>query len=509
VSFVVTAPEMVTAAAENLSGIGSTLGEATAAAAGPTTGIATAAADEISVAVSQLFGTYGQEFQAISAQAAAFHGEFVSLLNGGAAAYLGTELANAQALPARAAAAAASGGAYQQLIANTNTNLESLLNNWLANPTPFARQIFENQRIYSQEIAAFFNNFVQYFPQNLANLPAAIQTGIQGFVNFPFAYYTQQLITTQIAYTQAFFGYLNSSVAGIVAGLPAFGSELQVAFQAALAGNYYGAVRDVGTALANLFITGFDTSNYTVNLNLALPISNITATAFPVPLGPLPEFFNAIGVLGQDSQYLTNLTSPLIPRQMLQNFTNVLNVISDPSIEALATLQINLTNPFAPTATGTLSGFFGLPVVLSYSALGPVITTLDGLATSLTAAQQAMLNGNYLGALGVVIDSPAIITNSFLNGQVIQDVLIPIATGIQPPFAPIVPTEILITLHVPFDGILVPPHYATATVNTNSSVVLPGIPFEATIFGTPFSGLAPLLINYLPQQLAIAITPPG
>lgn len=507
-SFVVTAPELVTAAAGNLAGIGSTLGEATAAAAGPTTGIATAAADEISVAISQLFGTYGHEFQAISAQATAFHSEFVSLLNGGAAAYLGAELANAQALPARAAAAAAV-SPYQLLIANTNTNLESLLNTWLANPTPFARQIFENQRIYSQEIAAVFNNFVQYFPQNLANLPAAIQTGVQGLVNFPFAQYTQQFITTQIAYTQAFFGYLNSSVAGIVTGLPAFGSELRVAFHTALAGDYYGAVTDVGTALGNLLITGFDVSNYTVSLNLDIPnlTADITATAFPVPLGPLPEFFKAIAVVGQDSQFLTNLTSPLIPRQMLQNFTNVFNALSDPSIEALATLQVTLANP--PTAVGTLSGFFGLPVVLTYGSVGPVITTLDGLATTLTAGQQALLNGNYLGALGVVIDSPAVITNSFLNGQVIDDVLIPIPTGIQPPFAPIAPTEILITLHVPFDGILVPPHYATATVNTNSSLTLPGIPFEATIFGTPFSGLAPLLINYVPQQLALAITPPG
>ena len=509
-SFVVTAPEMVTAAAENLAGIGSTLGEATAAAAAPTTGIATAAADEISVAISQLFGTYGHEFQAISAQAAAFHSEFVSLLNGGAAAYLGAELANAQALPAQAAAAvAASESPYQLLIENTNTNLESLLNNWLANPTPFARQIFENQRIYSQEIAAAFNNFVEYFPQNLANLPAAIQTGIQGLVTFPFASYTEQFITTQIAFTQSFISHLNNAATGILAGLPTFYSGLEVAFQTALAGNYFGAVQEVGTALGNLLITGFDVSNYSVDLNLGFPISNITATAFPVPLGPLPEFFNAIAVLVQDSQFLTNLTSPPIPRQMLQNYTNVLDAISNPSIEALATLQVNLTNIQAPTAVGTLSGFFGLPVVLTYASVGPVITTLDGLATSLTAAQQAMLNGNYLGALGVVIDSPAVITNSFLNGEVIQDVPIPIPTGIQPPFAPILPTEILVTLHVPFDGILVPPHYATATVNTNSSVSIPGIPFDATIFGTPFMGLTPLLINYVPQQLAIAITPQG
>ena len=95
-SFVIAAPEMVSAAAEDLAGIRAALGEATAAAAAPTTGVAAAAGDEVSTAISALFGTYGREFQAFSAQAAAFHAEFASMLNGGAAAYLGTEIANAE-----------------------------------------------------------------------------------------------------------------------------------------------------------------------------------------------------------------------------------------------------------------------------------------------------------------------------------------------------------------------------------------------------------------------------
>ncbi|WP_252258720.1 PE family protein, partial [Mycobacterium tuberculosis] len=93
-SFVVTVPEAVAAAAGDLAAIGSTLREATAAAAGPTTGLAAAAADDVSIAVSQLFGRYGQEFQTVSNQLAAFHTEFVRTLNRGAAAYLNTESAN-------------------------------------------------------------------------------------------------------------------------------------------------------------------------------------------------------------------------------------------------------------------------------------------------------------------------------------------------------------------------------------------------------------------------------
>ncbi len=95
-SFVVAAPETMGAVAGDLAGIGSTLREATAAAAGQTTTITSAAADDVSLAISDLFGSYGQQFQSMSAQAAAFHNEFVSVLNSGAAAYLSTELANAR-----------------------------------------------------------------------------------------------------------------------------------------------------------------------------------------------------------------------------------------------------------------------------------------------------------------------------------------------------------------------------------------------------------------------------
>src|ERR1700675_313712 len=110
-SFVIAQPDFVTAAAENLAGIRSSLGEAASAAAALSSFLAAAGADEVSAAIAQMFGTYGQEFQALGAQATAFHAEFVSLLNGSGAAYLSTELANAQQAlqsamaPATAAAA--------------------------------------------------------------------------------------------------------------------------------------------------------------------------------------------------------------------------------------------------------------------------------------------------------------------------------------------------------------------------------------------------------------------
>ena len=95
-SFLVAEPEFVTAAAGNLAGIGATIEEANAAAAARTTAITAAAADDVSLAIAEMFGTYGQQFHTLSADAAAFHSEFVTLLNGGAGAYISAELANAE-----------------------------------------------------------------------------------------------------------------------------------------------------------------------------------------------------------------------------------------------------------------------------------------------------------------------------------------------------------------------------------------------------------------------------
>jgi len=89
-------PDAVTGASGNLDTLGSSLRAANAAAASQTTAIAAPAADDVSAAASALFSAHAQEFQAVSAKAAAFHDQFVSLLNGGAAQYLSAEATNAQ-----------------------------------------------------------------------------------------------------------------------------------------------------------------------------------------------------------------------------------------------------------------------------------------------------------------------------------------------------------------------------------------------------------------------------
>ncbi|WP_444547198.1 PE family protein [Mycobacterium kansasii] len=84
------------AAAGNLAEIGSAMSAANAAAAPPTTGLVAMAADQVSAAVTTVFATHAQDYQALSAKMAAFHDQFVRTLSNGAGAYLGAEIANAE-----------------------------------------------------------------------------------------------------------------------------------------------------------------------------------------------------------------------------------------------------------------------------------------------------------------------------------------------------------------------------------------------------------------------------
>lgn len=96
-SFVTTQPEALAAAARNLAGIGATMNAGSAAAATPTTGVVPAAADEVSALIAAQFAAHAQMFQAIAAQAAAIHEQFVFALGVSSASYAATEAANAAA----------------------------------------------------------------------------------------------------------------------------------------------------------------------------------------------------------------------------------------------------------------------------------------------------------------------------------------------------------------------------------------------------------------------------
>ncbi|WP_155771656.1 PE family protein, partial [Mycobacterium asiaticum] len=94
-SELIAVPELMVAAATDLSRMGSSLTSANLVAAQPTSALPAAGADEISAAVAALFARHARDYQELSAQAAAFHQRFVQLLTGGATSYAAAEATNA------------------------------------------------------------------------------------------------------------------------------------------------------------------------------------------------------------------------------------------------------------------------------------------------------------------------------------------------------------------------------------------------------------------------------
>ncbi|OJZ75668.1 hypothetical protein BRW65_03730 [Mycobacterium paraffinicum] len=94
-SFLTTQPDLLLAAAGQLQSIGSAVTAANSTAAFAITGVVPAAADEVSVVTAATFAGYGQQYQAISAEAGMIHEQFVSALGLSADSYAATEAANA------------------------------------------------------------------------------------------------------------------------------------------------------------------------------------------------------------------------------------------------------------------------------------------------------------------------------------------------------------------------------------------------------------------------------
>jgi hypothetical protein len=98
VTYLVARPQLIASAAADIAEINSAIDAAKFAAAGPTTGVMAAAADEVSAAAAALFGGYGQQYQALLKQAAVFPEEFVQALAGAGRAYAAADAANAAAI---------------------------------------------------------------------------------------------------------------------------------------------------------------------------------------------------------------------------------------------------------------------------------------------------------------------------------------------------------------------------------------------------------------------------
>ena len=90
-SFVITDPDMIGTAADELQGIGASLEATNAAAAAPTMGVLPPATDSVSARTAALLDAAAQQYQTLSAQAELFHSQFVQTLITAKNAYAETE----------------------------------------------------------------------------------------------------------------------------------------------------------------------------------------------------------------------------------------------------------------------------------------------------------------------------------------------------------------------------------------------------------------------------------
>ncbi|WP_240355370.1 PE family protein [Mycobacterium bourgelatii] len=119
-------PELLTAAATDLTAIGVTL-QAAHREAASTLALAPAAADEVSVNIASLFSRQAEDYQQLASEAAAFHEQFVERLAAGAGAYASAEALNVSLLQPFAEALGTAGAAVAQAVPQSLDELGSLL----------------------------------------------------------------------------------------------------------------------------------------------------------------------------------------------------------------------------------------------------------------------------------------------------------------------------------------------------------------------------------------------
>lgn len=96
-SFVITRPDLLTAAAGNLASIGVSMAAANTVVQVPTTQVTAPAADQVSALVATQFAAHGLAYQTVATMADQIHEAFVNALTTGGTSYAATEAANVAA----------------------------------------------------------------------------------------------------------------------------------------------------------------------------------------------------------------------------------------------------------------------------------------------------------------------------------------------------------------------------------------------------------------------------
>jgi hypothetical protein len=547
-SFLIAMPDLVESAAADLAGIRSSLAEAATTAAAPTTGIAAAAQDEVSVAIASMFGNFGEQFQALSAQAQAFHQQFVSLMNAGAGAYASAEAANA--------AQGLLGGALDGSIASTVGGLGQSLGGVVSGgETAVARLAGGLGMSGGVGLGSAIQTGTQAISNAIASSPiglGALQTGgaaVSGLNSFgaavaapyqalvsntfnnlqaigntvvsnPFPF-LHQLVNNQIFYGQTIASSITAGIQNLPAELANLPATIQAGIQGAASFNPGALLQQFVNSqigYAQTVVTGLQNAAHDLVTGVqALPAG--FATAFQDLLvgnnvgayeainqalinGFLPGF-NGVQ-LPSDTAVVMDIVpmGPLgdlapilaIPGQIAQSFTNLLPAGTIPA--QIAQRATNLISAFTNFGTTlTISNFadlsFGIPLQLVLDGIGAPANALSALNSTSVAFMGALQAGNASAAAATLLGAPGVIANAFLNGTTV--------VALPPASVSLLGLTLPSTTYLTLGGVLAPLSIPQVLVDLDGTILT----LELT-GGTPIGGLIPGLLSF-PAQLAADI----
>ncbi len=452
-------PESVASASGNLESLGSALRSASAAAASQTTAITAPAADEVSAAITALFGTHAQEFQALSAQAAAFHEGFVNLLNGGAAEYVSTEIANATQTLLSAPigtghAAVAAANSAQATVSSTDRYYLG----------PFELSLHQS----TTPLAGGGS-------QSTASATATLNTpfGSAGLWSVGGSVTQAANAGSAVGYVTTPLGPLEVSL-GATSVPPAGGG-----FQGTLT-----ATVSLNTALGRVGLFG------PLELSASGTPLSFTNNAFQGALsayGTLDTPVGPVGVLSAGATaYIPTNGSVLLAAHgsvpLLGNLDLAVRGMSSSDMNG-AVIQFTGATLIAPSA-----------VSLLVAEAGPLITGGTAIVNNTIAVATALGQGNLAGAASLYFSSPFTFADAVLFGQ--ETITIPLGSGpnvggldipVGGIFAPLRPISVVV------------PPYTYTDPSSGTTFTIEGSEFA--VQGTEYGGIVPTFLNLLAHSL--------
>lgn len=558
-SLVIAIPDLMESAAADLAGIRSSLAQAAATAAAPTTGIAAAAQDEVSIAIASLFGNVGQEFQALSAEAQALHAQFVGVMNSGASAYAAAEAANAgqallgggivgdvsQALSGSlggggaflgqfgSAGSASISGALSAVQADVNAGSAAIV----GVPATLSGAIQTGAQGISHAITGFetqlgalatgglpglitdanvfANQIVGPYDTLVSNTLANLQTIANTTMANPFPF-LHQILNNQIGYAQTIATAIGTGIQNLPTELANLPATIQAAVQGLLAFNPVPYVQEfinqqfgyVQTIVTSLQSAGHDFVAGVTALPAALQtgLQDLLAGNVPGALNAFQQGFQNLFLTGlsADFDFTTGILS-VTPTGTLGDLLPILGLPGEMAQNFVNFLPPSIPTQIAQNFTNLLTTLTNTTVTANLNTFTsiplnvPLLATLAfDLAGSPITTWNAIQSstGAFLGAVQTGNVSGAIAAVLDAPAVVANGFLNGQATVSLPPFSlEGIPSQTII----PVGGIISPLN--------NATVELLGSPL-ATV-GTTFGGIVPGLLNYLPQALAEAIGAPS